>query len=366
MQENKKIDLFLTAISPYTQTNIINNDEKKINGKDFVLWGSNNDYPTYLLNCYNNCATLQSIINGTTDFVVGNDIKCNIPNFDKQVNKKGDTIADIVRKITIDLLTVGSFSLQIIRNMAGNIAEIYWLDVTKLRSDEKNEVFYYSEDWNKYRCKTLIYPKFNINDENATSIYYFKTNNSRTVYGSPIWSASTKNIAIDIAINEFHLNELNNNFMGSKLISFNNGIPDQELKLEIEKNLNEKFSGAENAGRIMVSFAQSKDNAPEIINLATDDFAQRYEALEKRNREQIFVAFRAQPILFGLQKENNGFSQDEYLQAFALYNRTVVMPIQQHIINSFNKIFGTDNSIVITPFSVEVVDNTLTENDVVK
>ena len=31
MQENKKIDLFLTAISPYTQTNIINNDEKKIN-----------------------------------------------------------------------------------------------------------------------------------------------------------------------------------------------------------------------------------------------------------------------------------------------------------------------------------------------
>lgn len=358
MQENNnKIDLFLTAISPFIKSNIIDNTEKKINGKDFVIWGENNQYPQYLLNCYENCATLQSIINGTTDFVCGNEIKSNIPQFSIKVNNQGDTLSDIIRKITIDYLTLGAFSLQIIRNVIGNISEIYWVDVAKLRCDEKNEVFYYCDDWGKSRCKTLVYPKFGFDDKNPTSIYYFKSNNSRNTYGSPIWSASVKNIAIDIAINDFHLNELNNNFMGSKLISFNNGIPDDELKLEIEKNLNDKFSGSDNAGRIMISFAQSKDNAPEIINLATDDFAQRYEALEKRNQEQIFVAFRAQPIIFGLQKENNGFSQDEYLQAFALYNRTVVTPIQQHIINTFNKIFGVDNSITITPFSVDVVED---------
>ena len=52
--------------------------------------------------------------------------------------------------------------------------------------------------------------------------------------GIPMWSASIKNVQIDRAITDFHLNEVNNNFMGSKMISFNNGTPDDEMKTEIE------------------------------------------------------------------------------------------------------------------------------------
>lgn len=369
MENNtKKIDLFLAALNPYTQSNTVDGTEKKISGKDFIGWGENNAYPSFLWDCYSDCTTLQSIINGTSDYVVGDDVICNVPEFSKAVNKKGETIRDIVQKISMDYLIYGSFAIQVIRNMAGKVAEIYWLDVSKLRSDEKNEVFFYSDDWSKSfgRVKYIKYPKFGIDDTNPTSIFYFKGNKTRSVYGLPIWSAAIKNVMIDKNITDFHLNEINNNFMGSKIVSFNNGMPDDNMKNEIERNLNEKFSGAANAGRILISFAQNKDNAPNIIDLGTDDFDKRYETLEKRNTEQIFVAFRSQPILFGLLKENNGFSQDEYLQAFALFNRTMVKPIQNDIIKSFDKILGNENSISIKPFSIEVVDDTLTDKEVVQ
>lgn len=205
--------------------------------------------------------------------------------------------------------------------------------------------------------KTLQYPKFSPTDDNAISIFYFKGNKSRSVYGTPMWSASIKNVMIDIAITDFHQNELDNNFLGSKLISFNNGMPDDEMKLEVEKNLNEKFSGAENAGRIMISFAQSKDNAPEVISLASDDFDKRYETLEKRNKEQIFVAFRATPLLFGLVSESNGFATNEYKDSYKLFAKNVVSSIQQDITNSFDKIFQTKNSITITPFTIKFEEN---------
>ena len=39
------------------------------------------------------------------------------------------------------------------------------------------------------------------------------------------------------------------------------------------------------------------------------------------------------------------------------------VPIE--IKNTFDKIFSVDNSVTITPFSIEVVENTLTNNDVV-
>ena len=43
----------------------------------------------------------------------------------------------------------------------------------------------------------------------------------------------------------------------------------------------------------------------------------------------------------------------------------MVLPLQKVMVDSFNKIFGVEDSITITPFSVEVVDNTITNNNTV-
>lgn len=358
MSENK-IDLFLAAIDPFVKNNTVENVEKKVSGKDFISWGENNGYPQFLWELYSNCATLQTIINGTSDYVCGDDVVCNVVGFDKVVNKQGETIKDIIQKVAMDYVIFGSFALQIIRNVMGGIAEIYWVDINKLRSDEKNTVFFYSDDWSKSmgRVKYLIYPKFSPNDNNDSSIFYYKGNKTRSTYGTPIWSAAVRNAMIENHITDFHLNEINNNFMSSRLISFNNGQPTDEMKLEIERNLNEKFSGAANAGRTMIAFSDSKENAPEVISLSTDNFAERYSSLEKRNKEQIYCAFRATPVLFGLVTEANGFATNEYRDSYKLYNKTVVAPIQKILVDTFDKIFGVENSITISPFAVEFEDN---------
>lgn len=65
------------------------------------------------------------------------------------MNKKGETIEEIARRIELDKMVFGGYALQIIRNMAGDVAEIYNVDMLRLRSDEKNEIFYYCDDWTK-------------------------------------------------------------------------------------------------------------------------------------------------------------------------------------------------------------------------
>jgi capsid portal protein len=357
MSENK---VFLAAIDRYTETTTVSNTEKKINGKDFISWGDNNAYPQFLWDLYNNCTTLQTIVNGTSDYVCGDDVVCNVNGFEKRINKKGETISDLISKIAVDYLIFGSFAIQIIRNFEGGISELYWIDINKLRSDEKNEVFFYSDDWNKSygRVKYITYPKFRPNDiNNASSIFYYKGHTTRSVYGIPMWSASVKNVQIDRAITDFHLNEINNNFMSSKMISFNNGTPDDELKTEIERNLNEKFTGTGNAGRILISFSESKEHAPEVVDLAADDFDKRYVELEKRNTEQLFISFRCTPLLVGMVTESNGFSTQEYNDSYKLFNKTTVKPIQNAIIDAFDKITGVKESITISPFTINFDNN---------
>lgn len=353
--ELKKNNLAFAALNPYLQDNKVENVEKEISGKDFIAWGTDNRYPNYLFSLYEDCATLQSIINGTTDFVCGNDISCNLPIFEKTVNKNGDTINDIIQRISTDYLIFGGFALQVIRNSLGEITELYWIDFTKLRSNKKNDVFFFSDEWDKSygRVKYIVYPKFNIDDSNPTSIFYYKGNKTRSTYPTPLYNAAITACELEKKINEFHLNEISNNFLTSKIINFNSGVPDDDLKNEIERNINEKFSGAENAGRILISFNNNKDSETTVTDLTQDDFGERYDALHKRSREEVFTAFRATPNLFGLPTETTGFNQQEFAEAFKLYNRTVVKPIQKVIVDTFDKIFGVDGSITIEPFNLE-------------
>lgn len=351
----EKAKVQLAALNPYVTTNTVENVEKEISGKDFIAWGNDNRYPNYLFSLYEDCATLQSIINGTTDFICGNDISCNLPIFEKTVNKNGDTINDIIQRISTDYLIFGGFSIQVIRNALGEITELYWIDFTKIRSDKKNEVFFYSNEWDKSygRVKYIVYPKFNIDDSNPTSIFYYKGSKTRTTYPTPLYNAAITSCELEKKINEFHLNEISNNFLTSKIINFNSGVPDDDLKNEIERNLNEKFSGAENAGRILISFNNNKDSETTVTDLPQDEFGVRYDSLAKRSTSQIFTAFRATPNLFGLPTETTGFNEQEFLEAFKLYNRTAVRPIQQVIVKSFDKILGFEGSITITPFNLE-------------
>jgi hypothetical protein len=354
------IKVAFAALDPYLTTNIVENVEKKISGKDFISWGEDNAYPNYLYSLYKKVPTLGSIINACSDYTKGNGVICNIQSLSFTINEKGETIDDLIDKISLDYWIFGSFAIQVIKDFLGNITELYHIPILRLRSNEDNSVFFYSDDWSKSygRVKYIVYPKYQFGDENATSIFYFKDNTAITTYGNPIWESSVIAAEIEKSINEFHLNEINNNFLTSKIINLNNGVPDDNLKEEIEKNINEKFSGKDNAGRLMIIFNENADNAATVSDLSQDDFDERYTALSERSKSQLFVAFRCTPNLIGYPDQTTGFNSQEYADAFKLFNRTVIQPVQKNIIKSFDKIFNTKDSISIRPFSLEQSDKT--------
>ena len=344
----------LAAINPYIESHIVQPCEIDLKGRDFISWGEHNDYPDYLLGLYNSVATLRSIINGSIDYVLGDSIECTLDQFKQKVNGKGETIEQIIRNITKDYYIYGGFALNVIRNRIGEVAEIYYLDFKNIRSDKKNENFYYSEDWGRSfgRVKYLSHPRFSTEGSAPSSIYYYK-NIYNQVYPSPLYAASVKACEIEKSINEYHLNSINNAFMGSYIINFNNGKPTDQQKEEIEKNVNEKFGGYQNAGRIVMSFNDTKDAETTITKIDSEDFGAKYESLAKRRRQEIFTAFRAIPALFGIMTETTGFSEQEFSEAFRLYNRTQIKPVQNIIKMAFDTILGEEGTLEIKPFTIE-------------
>lgn len=362
MSENT-INVKFAAIDKYITKNIPSSKEGEQRGKNHITWGDFDDYPNFLYQLYLDCPTLSTIINGTTNFISGNKVYSNIVGWEYP-NSTKETWEHLFQKLAYDYMTFGIAYLQVIRNKKGEVCEFYHLDTRWMRSDEFNEMFFYNKEFGKRygrSYKTIIYPKYVTDAIDApSSVVCIKTPYSRGTYGIPTWGSAVKSVMIETGIDDFHLSELENNFTASAIINFNNGQPTDEVADEIEKNIMEKFSGEQNAGRFMLSFNNGKDNETTVQRLNADDFDKRYDSLAKKTEKQIYTAFGANPNLFGCATENNGFNSEEYQETFTIYNRLRVKPIQMQLIDTFDKILGVKGSITIDPY--ELTENNVEEN----
>lgn len=356
--EEKRQQFLFRAVDQVMVDNIVEPIEVD-SKKGFWLWGENNDYPQYLDGLYKEVATLRSIIEGTIDFVVGDRIEIDDVVWNEVVNDKGVTPEDLCRDLTRDYLKYGGFAVNVVRNKEGKVGGLYYIPLERLRFNEDRSEFYYSKDWSKSigRVKFGVYKKFDPQGKDASSIYVY-TNNRTDVYPAPKWAASVKAAEIERQVNDYHLNSIVNGFSASYLISLNNGVPSETEADEIEENMVEKFTGSGNGGRLVINFSNDKEHSAELSKLETEDAGEKYKSLIERTKSELFTAFRATPNLFGLPTAT-GFSTEEYMEAFKLYNRTAVRPIQNILVRTVNYLIGKEMTIV--PFTLEEKENNVEE-----
>lgn len=357
-----KENMFFAAINQKEEISIPSSKEEVVKGRDreFVQYGKDNRFPDYLWSLYEEVPTLAAVINGTADYATGEDVICKINGFEKEINKKGETIEEVMRKCIIDKMIFGGYYLNIIQDKGGKVYEIYHIDYRYIRTDKKNEVFFYSEDWSQKstgRVQSVIIPKFIQGMIQPTSILFVKGGANREVYTKPIYYPSLLACEIERKINKFHLNSINNGFSASYMINFNNGQPTDEIREEIEKSINKKFAGAENAGRIMLTFNNDRDHSTTILPFDIKDFGEKYTKLASRSKEQISISFGCNLNIFGSTTESLGFSSEEYKSAFLLYNQTRIKPLQREFSIAIDKIFNQGDSIEVVPFNIDFDDS---------
>lgn len=350
MAETNKTRLAFAAVGRYDETAIVSPAVSK-SGKDWLTWGDSNQYPHYLQTLYETAPTLHSVIDGFAQYIAGDDVVINGGVRLHIIGAGECTAQQFVRATGLSIASFGGYAWEIQRDKLGNITAVGVMPFPNVRTNEDNSVFWYSEDFGvKYaRNNADEYPKF-IKDINAPlSVHYVKAF-GYGAYPSPLYAAAVKDCEVERQIATFHLNEINNGFMGSYLVNLNNGFCEDEERAEIEKTFNEKFGGAKNAGRIVFSFNEDREHAATLQAMQIADYGDKYETLSKRCERAIFTAFRANPNLFGIPTENNGFSNEQYNESFALYNRTQIKPMQTLIKDSFAVVTGFSMDII--PFSI--------------
>ena len=114
--------------------------------------------------------------------------------------------------------------------------------------------------------------------------------------------------------------------------------------MEIKNDVVRKLTG-QHGDKIIVSFSESKETAPEVIDLPVPDAADTYQYLSEECTRKIMIGHRVtSPLLIGLRDGNSGLGSnaDEIVNASRLFTNVTIRPYQEQIIDALDDIMAVN------------------------
>jgi len=348
------------SVINYTDSEIPVFEEKQ--GQLYVSYGHDDLYGEYLRDLFLASSTNGAIINGVADMIYGGGLDATDRDDNDGKREQWLRLQDLLRMsdehllqmIAFDIKLYGMAYVNVIWNKARTrIACLKHLPVHTMRSgvaDTEGNVseFYYKPDWREKRIKEKVIPKFSLENRTAASTCFQirRYTPSYHYYALPDYAGATNYIELDREISEFHLQNIRRGFFPSMLLSFKNGVPTQEERRRIEQKVIQKFTGADNAGRILITFNDGDETAPEFTPIQQNGADGMYEYLSKLVSEKILTGHRVtSPLLFGVRSEGGGFGNnaDELRDSYSLFNNTVIAPLQDIILDALGMLLSIND-----------------------
>jgi hypothetical protein len=334
--------------------------EKKGEGEGYIEFGKKNDYPNYLVDLFNKSAKHNAIIKGKVNYITGNGFKIKEgvdpigEQFIAQANRV-ESLTEVLRKASIDIELFGGAYLQIIWSVTGeNLAEVYHVDYTKIRTNADNTQFWYSENWEDRKYKREVYNGFNSQLRQGTQIMYLKEYRPNlNAYALPGYFGALNYVESDIEISKHVLGNAQTGFSASKLITLPNGEPSDDEKRQIERKFTDRFTGSDGK-KFILSFVNDASRKPVIEDLGASDITKEdFGNVDKMIQQNIFAGHQiTAPDLFGISTPGQLGTRQQMRDSYEIFKNTYVNDKQiflEQVFSLLAKLHGANSELQIVP-----------------
>jgi hypothetical protein len=320
-------------------------EEEKDRSLGFTKWGKKNDYPFFLVDLYNGSAYHQGIIKNKTFYIAGGGIEIVSGMVQPFIDNKWSDfdMNEIAERLAFDQELFGGFAIKGTWNKE-QTKVVMWehIPIDMIRASVDERTYFISDDWlalNQSPEKTnlRILPAYDKDNRTGSFILYYKEPHLKGrkelgVYPKPSYYGGITAIQTDCDISKFHMYELQNGFKSGTLINFPSGYPETTEELNrLKENVKGRSQSVEDAGEIILTFSNGKDEAPEVLSLNGNNLDQRYLATEKSVQQNILVSHAiTSPQLFGVRLEGS-FNSAESADLFNIFKATYVNTKQRRI-----------------------------------
>jgi len=141
------------------------------------------------------------------------------------------------------------------------------------------------------------------------------------------------------------INDVQNGFSGTKVINFNNGIPSEEMRDKIKRDVLSKITGSRGE-KVIVAFNANAESKTTVEDIPLNDAPAHYEYLSTECFEKLIVGHRVtSPMLLGIRDTGGGLGNnaDEIETSTLLFLNLVIKPYQEEIISALDRILAVND-----------------------
>ena len=346
--------------------------------REWVNYGEDNDYYTYLIKLYTESTTNNAIINGVTNMIYGKGLDA------LDSSRKTNEYAAMrsifsdgcLRKVTLDLKLLGEGSFQVLYKNGRVIKSEHFprqtLRAERCNKDGEIEAYYYFHDWAnvKRSDKPKRIANFGFGNGKEPEIKIIKRYVSGYDYYCPVdYQGGLAYAELESEVADYLINDVQNGFSGTKICNFNNGIPDQEKQIQVKNDVMRKLTGSRGE-KVIIAFNNNAESKTTVDDIPLNDAPQHYEYLSNECSSKLIVAHRVtSPLLLGIRTENNGLGSnaDEIKTAALLFDNITIKPYQDLITECIDDVLAVNGISLklyfktLQPLAFIDTDNAITD-----
>jgi len=127
--------------------------------------------------------------------------------------------------------------------------------------------------------------------------------------------------------------------MPSVAVSFTNGVPSEEERDIIYRQLDAKYSSSNNAGKWFLFFSENPETAPVITPIPNNASDAWYSQMAPQIEQTILTSHRiTSPMILGIKEAGQLGGRSELIDAYNLFLEIVIKPIQESMLKDFEKV----------------------------
>lgn len=334
-----------------------------------ITWGRDNNYPQYLENLTKISPSHSTVIEKYINLISGGGWGYDTDNSSlvEFFNNSDDSINDLndlLIQMSRETIIYGGVCLKIYWNRTKTqvsrieVIPNKWLRFITpdtLRVEDISEIAV-CEDWvNKSRFPIDVYTKFDPSSEEKIQWYWI--GDKTTFYPQPKYLCAEAEIITEGKISKYYLRTISNGFAMGKLITFVDGVPDEETRQDLIHDFKANLESEERAGTNLFWFADSKEQVPIIQSVQEDNLDKKYQDLLDKLEKNIMKAHGIiNPALYGIRVQSGLGSGKELIDSLAIEQAVNIAPIQKEFSDHMNYLlsFGREGEMRILPFTIEV------------
>jgi hypothetical protein len=341
-------NLHIVSLSSYNRPKVQEDKRRK-----WVAYGDDNNYYQYLIDLYTNSTTNNAIINGVSNMIYGKGLDAldSSTKTDEYAALRSIFHNKCLKKVALDLKMLGEASFQVLYK-DGRVVRAEHFPRQTLRAEKCNEdgdieAYYYHPNWEK--AKPSDKPKriaaFGFGNGKEPEIEIIKKYVSGYDYYCPVdYQGGLAYAELESEISDYLINDVQNGFSGTKVVNFNNGVPDREKQMSIKNDVMHKLTGARGE-KVIIAFNNNAESKTTIDDVPLNDAPAHYEYLSTECSTKLMVSHRVtSPLLLGIRDGNSGLGNnaDEIKTASLLFHNVTIRPYQDLIIDSIEQILAVN------------------------